>query len=260
MDCYYTGNIGWPFAGGRVSVPLRGVDCYLCVLQHIKVYLVSVPLRGVDCYFCHFSTQHYRPIQFPSPYGVWIATSSMCGKKITVNRFRPLTGCGLLRIHNSHNIITNRVSVPLRGVDCYPRHIRQYRKARGFRPLTGCGLLHSSAPTPCLPLQFPSPYGVWIATSLSASTRANGKSFRPLTGCGLLLDPSDLSVLDTVSVPLRGVDCYPVPYGTAVYAADGFPSPYGVWIATIDPSDLSVLDTVSVPLRGVDCYSNLHLG
>ena len=35
---------------------------------------VSVPLRGVDCYLAGDACQGLR--KFPSPYGVWIATAT----------------------------------------------------------------------------------------------------------------------------------------------------------------------------------------
>ena len=36
---------------------------------------------------------------------------------------------------------------------------------------------------------------------------------------------------------------------------DEFPSPYGVWIATINQEPYLQYFHVSVPLRGVDCYT-----
>lgn len=75
-----------------------------------------------------------------SPYGVWIAT-----RKYTYWR------------------INNEVSVPLRGVDCYLTMQTCRGDWRCFRPLTGCD--NSELVELFDKLEFPSPYGVWIATA-----------------------------------------------------------------------------------------------
>ena len=79
---------------------------------------------------------------------------------------------------------------------------------------------------------------------------------RPLTGCRLLHQFKDFpDVVEAVSVPLRGMDCYSrsyrrihrmarfrplMGYGlllkwmlSIAFSATTFPSPYGVWIATV---------------------------
>ena len=65
-----------------------------------------------------------------------------------------------------------------------------------FRPLTGCGLLP-----------------VRLARMLQRDL-----SFRPLTGCGLLPNYAELrGLIKSVSVPLRGVDCYKDLMNTCYY-------------------------------------------
>ena len=55
---------------------------------------------------------------------------------------RPLAGCRLLRGTNAKQVLFSvRVSVPLRGVDCYLISQRYTDEVTRFRPLTGCGLL-----------------------------------------------------------------------------------------------------------------------
>ena len=56
-----------------------------------------------------------------------------------------------------------------------------------------------------------------------------------------------------VSVPLRGVGCFPQSISQALQQL--FPSPCGVWVVSNDRCNKTVNKIVSVPLRGVGCFS-----
>ena len=83
-----------------------------------------------------------------------------------------------------------------------------------------------------------------------------------------------------VSVPLRGVGCFPMtwtveninkfpsPCGVWVVSpyiykdgiATGFPSPCGVWVVSSSRVPGDGILWVSVPLRGVGCFKNTQQG
>ena len=98
-----------------VSVPLRGVGCFL-YYERLElsnkefpspcgVWVVSVPRDGV-----------LLASEFPSPCGVWVVSG---GLHETVTSFRPLAGCGLFQTNNELTYADIEVSVPLRGVGCF---------------------------------------------------------------------------------------------------------------------------------------------
>ena len=123
-----------------VSVPLRGVGCFL-YYERLElsnkefpspcgVWVVSVPRDGV-----------LLASEFPSPCGVWVVSVRAlppprairgfrplagCGLFLlsgglheTVTSFRPLAGCGLFQTNNELTYADIEVSVPLRGVGCF---------------------------------------------------------------------------------------------------------------------------------------------
>ena len=57
-----------------VTVPLRGVNCFLFALLVCTIAMVTVPLRGVNCFLC--------------------CVLLLCGE---YPRYRPLAGCELFR-------------------------------------------------------------------------------------------------------------------------------------------------------------------
>ena len=102
--------------------------------------MVSVPLRGVGC-FLYYERLELSNKEFPSPCGVWVVSVRAlppprairgfrplagCGLFLlsgglheTVTSFRPLAGCGLFQTNNELTYADIEVSVPLRGVGCF---------------------------------------------------------------------------------------------------------------------------------------------
>ena len=141
---------------------------------------------------------------------------------------------------------------PLAGCGLFPRWRIILQRCSSFRPLAGCGL-------------FPK----------TAIVRRRHHSFRPLAGCGLFPSAGVNKMLTgVVSVPLRGVGCFPTrperyedrafpsPCGVWVVSEkygytesdSGFPSPCGVWVVSIGGCMTKLSILVSVPLRGVGCF------
>ena len=125
----------------QVSVPLRGVDCYLNRLYKNGMTAVSVPLRGVDCYNTAIGLYVYSK-WFPSLYGVWIATNLTTTNDRRYDGFPSLYGVW---------IATNLTTTNDRRYDGFPSLYGvwiatispppQLRILLSFRPFTGCGLL-----------------------------------------------------------------------------------------------------------------------
>ncbi len=212
-------------------------------------------------------------MKFPSPCGVWVVSTQICDRLNAVKVSVPLRGVGCFeRTYRCKNGVVvsvplrgvgcfrdgglsysgARVSVPLRGVGCFRITPARSSRATGFRPLAGCGL-------------FPK----------TAIVRRRHHSFRPLAGCGLFPSAGVNKMLTgVVSVPLRGVGCFPTrperyedrafpsPCGVWVVSEkygytesdSGFPSPCGVWVVSIGGCMTKLSILVSVPLRGVGCF------
>ena len=106
------------------------------ICDRLNAVKVSVPLRGVGCFMamCAYALDDV----FPSPCGVWVVSlmpelvnsaaefPSPCGVWVVSARTRQQTGPG--------------VSVPLRGVGCFLFAAPLSAALTGFRPLAGCGL------------------------------------------------------------------------------------------------------------------------
>ena len=58
-------------------------------------------------------------------------------------------------------------------------------------------------------LAFPSPCGVWVVSRGGGVMTVYIAGFRPLAGCGLFLKTYMVAIQGQVSVPLRGVGCFP---------------------------------------------------
>ena len=111
----------------------------------------------------------FRPL---AGCGLFLRNTSAARRRCS---FRPLAGCGLFRSSNP-GTSDPRVSVPLRGVGCFPDHAGQADAGEGVSvPLRGVGCFYS-----CLQLLllwlFPSPCGVWVVSAkLHILSGATGK-------------------------------------------------------------------------------------
>ena len=111
----------------KVSVPLRGVGCFVLQIGQLGHLVVSVPLRGVGCFPLPRASQSaaacFRPLA-----GCRLFLYYGGGGTIGAS-FRPLAGCRLFRHQGLVDALETVVSVPLRGVDCFSRNTQL--------PLTG---------------------------------------------------------------------------------------------------------------------------
>ena len=166
--------------------------------------------------------------------------------------FRPLAGCGLFPSGRCLRHGLSGVSVPLRGVGCFPWISATSNQQGGFRPLAGCGLFrrqqqNAGSNRVSVPLRgvgcfacpypdcindemFPSPYGVWVVSPVRIRIASTMKCFRPLTGCGLFPKTTRARISLPGFRPLAGCGLFPH-FVTLTFDA-----------------------TVSVPLRGVGCF------
>ncbi len=160
-------------AARAVSVPLRGVGCFLLSPGPPNIYYVSVPLRGVGCFRCRKEAAKYN------------------------DSFRPLAGCGLFLTTGITSSQARAVSVPLRGVGCFFFETGLEMTATVSVPLRGVGCFHLinwkvQYPVVSVPLRgvgcfqeeemtawqrrFPSPCGVWVVSAkLHILSGATGK-------------------------------------------------------------------------------------
>ena len=122
--------------------------------------------------------------------------------------FRPLAGCGLF-LQQSRELRHPCRFRPLAGCGLFPKGSKEDQGVRwSFRPLAGCGLFLFQVRMVLLFV-----------------------CFRPLAGCGLFPGYRDGSAALLVSVPLRGVGCFP--FVSKIMSAGLFPSPCGVWVVSV---------------------------
>ena len=188
-------------------------------------------------------------LTFPSPCGVWVVSGM---RRVKLKKYQvsvPLRGVGCFPFAAASSI-SFLVSVPLRGVGCFETGSLHHRPAR-----------------------FPSPCGVWVVSEQWRKTMeitsfrplagcglfplillpfAAAMSFRPLAGCGLFRYRLGGVTVSEVSVPWRGVGCFRgemfAPLGRKVSVPLR-----GVGCFAGKGAD-RVGKRVSVPLRGVGCF------
>ena len=189
-----------------VSVPLRGVGCFVQQTNKAVGCKVSVPLRGVGCFYYALmvsasdrrfpspcgvwvvSRYHTLPEpfpRFPSPCGVWVVSWLMVMMVTALVVSVPLRGVGCFRDFAKRPTEDDRFR-PLAGCGLFPLDDATHQGPVGFRPLAGCGLFPGRPAIIVSNDKFPSPCGVWVVSIISAG----------------------LEGLQKVSVPLRGVGCF----------------------------------------------------
>ena len=101
-----------------VSVPLRGVGCFKLLDMLDFLVGVSVPLRGVGCFSWRWSDDGIH-CRFPSPCGVWVVSSGTPTRHSSPIFPSP---CGVWVVSYMADGVDENgcVSVPLRGVGCFP--------------------------------------------------------------------------------------------------------------------------------------------
>ena len=167
---------------------------------------VSVPLRGVGC-FLYYERLELSNKEFPSPCGVWVVSrmqrlqGKMAGFPSPCGVWVVSSGCKL-----RHG--PSGVSVPLRGVGCF-QTLTDEQKAQAFPSPCGVWVVSPAAPPDAsanirvsVPLRG---VGCFRKEYLYYGTY---RRFRPLAGCGLFLYEHKFFTRFLVSVPLRGVGCF----------------------------------------------------
>ena len=101
-------------------------------------------------------------------------------------------------------------------------------------------------------LTFPSPCGVWVVSGMRRVKLKKYQVSVPLRGVGCFPFAAASSISFLVSVPLRGVGCFHSDCAEGVRR--WFPSPCGVWVVSGTLPNVRPRTTVSVPLRGVGCF------
>ena len=76
--------------------PLAGCGLFRALRRSFVANRVSVPLRGVGCFLP--SARLSPPSWFPSPCGVWVVSAISDARPASIQSFRPLAGCGLFLI------------------------------------------------------------------------------------------------------------------------------------------------------------------
>ena len=124
-----------------------------------------------------------------------------------------------------------RISVPLRGVDCFSLKLICSWSSQRFRPLAGC---RSFCKFPEESVEncdeFPSPCGVWVVSTQKIDGAKNRVVSVPLRGVDCFKGNRVEGHGDCISVPLRGAGCF-------------------IFAATENGGK-----NVSVPLRGAGCF------
>ena len=148
-------------------------------------------------------------LAFPSPCGVWVVSRGGGVMTVYIAGFRPLAGCGLF-LKTYMVAIQGQVSVPLRGVGCFQSITNMIIALTSFRPLAGCGLFPGvDGEWQLLAQKFPSPCGVWVVSS-GTPTRHSSPIFPSPCGVWVVSYMADgVDENGCVSVPLRGVGCFP---------------------------------------------------
>ena len=122
----------------KVSVPLRGVGCFVSLEPSSALWTGFRPLAG--CGLFHKGSKEDQGVRwsFRPLAGCGLFHYVRCSKELRPG-FRPLAGCGLFLSHATIYDCRD-VSVPLRGVGCF-RDVNVFVCSyRSFRPLAGCGL------------------------------------------------------------------------------------------------------------------------
>ena len=138
-----------PLAGGRLSLffviitvpimvyrPLAGYRLFPCAISFRSEALsVSVPLRGIDCFLISMINDN-QALRFRPLAGYRLFRRSQFCHLGRQPRFRPLAGYRLFLDQVLAYIERSDVSVPLRGIDCFARpHI--------------CKRRYTAFPSPC---------------------------------------------------------------------------------------------------------------
>ena len=126
---------------GAVSVTLRSISYFLVQWPLARRPAVSVPLRGVKCFMGLEQTAierlRFRPL---AGYKVFrpLAQGVRWASVVSV----PLRGVSASGRHD-RQAADQQVSVPLRGMECFWKK-KQTTNFGLFRPLAGCGLFWQS--------------------------------------------------------------------------------------------------------------------
>ena len=121
---------------------------------------VSVPLRGVGCFLWKHCTREdlagFRPLAGCGLFRTRVYLSWF------LSCFHPLAGCGLFQIMKAINA-EYEVSVPLRGVGCFTKEMMNDKEIKVSVPLRGVGCFDKRE---CYfdAYRFPSPCGVWVVS------------------------------------------------------------------------------------------------
>ena len=190
-------------------------------------------------------------LTFPSPCGVWVVSGM---RRVKLKKYQvsvPLRGVGCFPFAAASSI-SFLVSVPLRGVGCFWHRRRREHQAKVSVPLRGVGCFLCGD-------------GSYI----------DGIGFRPLAGCGLFLERFANMLRASSFRPLAGCGLFRASQ-TRRSSRSRYPSPCGVWVVSpnrtgcvllrgfrplagwgcfVEFTGVSLRRKVSVPLRGVGCFS-----
>ena len=216
-----------------VSVPWRGMDC---IYNLRKLWCLGArfrPLAGCGLHRAEMNAKKCDRCGLPSPSGVWIASNFYGTKDVAPDQFPSPGGerAASWDGYGPHDVYLFPSPDGVRIVSARPAIQRQGQ--RRYRPLAGSGLYHDYF-TSCLPsLQFSSPSGVWIASLSVTGALTASRSYRPLAGYGLHRELLEQAA-DKISFrPLAGSGLYPSCWMTSCTPSKRFPSPGGVWIASL---------------------------
>ena len=155
---------------------MRGISCFHYREQQAQGIQVSVPLRGVGCFLHRIAAMQNAARRFRPLAGCRLfllqARRLALGGVVSV----PLRGVGCFPRKISKSLRTTKSLHPLAGCELFLRLTSSSTTGRSFRPLAGCGLFpHSRWSNRATP-QFPSPCGVWVVSAILYKSR-NGVDF-----------------------------------------------------------------------------------
>ena len=143
--------------------------------------------------------------------------------------FRPLAGCGLF--HQGASCATGHQGFPSPcGVWVVSSGPIVAKMESWFPSPCGVWVVSEMADYPTAVLEFPSPCGVWVVSELHLQDRREQRVSVPLRGVGCFPKLQSSGGDTIVSVPLRGVGCFPT--RPERYEDRAFPSPCGVWVVS----------------------------
>ena len=146
-------------------------------------------------------------LTFPSPCGVWVVSGM---RRVKLKKYQvsvPLRGVGCFPFAAASSI-SFLVSAPLRGVGCFWHRRRREHQAKVSVPLRGVGCFLCGD-------------GSYI----------DGIGFRPLAGCGLFLERFANMLRASSFRPLAGCGLFRASQ-TRRSSRSRYPSPCGVWVVS----------------------------